>query len=300
MSPSEESESSPAHFSQPSPAIHQQNIATSGLDEIIMVGGGGGRRAATEEDLADYENQEVIDKAIEEEATGDYENQEVIDKAIEEEETGDYANQSAIDGATKIRGVMPMRSKRGLGDDGGPDYENQDVLDEDIIPFGSFPLPGDSSVSSTRPPRLKYDNEIQLPPPHRPPKHPATDQREQPRDTPERVVLTPTDGSDIILNFGTPPLNKHQHSTKARDSGTLPSVSSQNKAPTAKPRSKTSLNPLPYDPGEMGGSMYSTLQDVAATNGGPPPQYPHSAPKASGDYFDGGGGVRDFGAVFVV
>lgn len=61
----------------------------------------------------------------------------------------DYANQDAIDESIKITSSAPIRSRMAK-DPTDRDYENQDVINEDMIPFGVFPVSGGGSQELQR------------------------------------------------------------------------------------------------------------------------------------------------------
>ena len=66
----------------------------------------------------------------------DYENQETIDQVLSsEDETFARENLLPSDTRFQIKGTAPIKSRTLGREDAGLDYENQEVLDEDIIPF---------------------------------------------------------------------------------------------------------------------------------------------------------------------
>ena len=117
----ESTSDSPSPISSPEPTsgtlIRQQPSPGANLDDIILV---------SQSPNPDYMNDEALFS-----------------------KTRDYANQDAIDETIQIHGTSPIKS-RTLYCDTDLDYENQEVLDGDIIPLSVLPPESPSHLSLTK------------------------------------------------------------------------------------------------------------------------------------------------------
>ena len=240
-------------------------------DDMILV-------SPTLDDNVDYMNQDTIDEASAAPATGDdYMNQDAIDQAMEDEDEEFESEKSMNRQRFTIRGTSLIKSRTLEQGTSGfdRDYENQEVLDEDIIPFLTTESSLDSGqpYSHSEPPDFDTLKKTQMGPQHDDiPPRPATVNLEQqkrpdvapvssasetpspsrPLESPEILLLT-SDGEETTLDFAQKPLpqipskNIQQQDVQARTYPRSASSASNLSRPSLSDKPQTYAVPLKPD-----------------------------------------------------